>query len=71
VLALYGPGCERLARAVRAVASGRPERGHAQPDTGNYYSTPDAGAVEAFLKKNLKLASGREERLLFGDKSHP
>ena len=70
VLALYGPGCDRLVQAIRAVASGRPEPGHPQPpNAGSYYSAPDAAAVAAFLEKDLKLVSGREERLLFEEKS--
>lgn len=70
VLALYGPGCDRLAQAVRAVASGQPEPGNPQPpNTGTYYSLPDTTAVAAFLEKGLKLVSGREERLLLEEKS--
>lgn len=72
VLGLYGPGCDRLVRAIRVVASGRPEPGHPQPPgTGRYYSAPDAPAVAAFLAKGLNLVSGREERRLFGEKSSP
>jgi len=60
VLALYAPGCDMIATALRQLDAGAvPEAGPQRPG-GAYYSTPGAADVGRFLAAGLVLADGGE-----------
>ena len=65
VLSLYANGCEQMACAISDLACGKDLPGDVQvPDNGRYFSTPDQSAIERFLARNLRLASGLELQAL-------
>lgn len=55
VLALYPGGCELMLRAVASLAAGTELDTRPQPAGGNYYSFPDAGALQHFYARGCRL----------------
>ena len=61
VLGLYANGCSMLAMAVSDLGCGKSLGGSRQsPGSGQYFSTPDAAAIKAFVAKSLKIVTGKE-----------
>jgi methionyl-tRNA formyltransferase len=60
VLRLYGPGCELITVAIKAIAAGREVAATPQEPGGRYYSTPGPADLAAFRERGLRLADGRE-----------
>jgi len=60
VLRLYGPGCELVTGALRAIAAGREVAASPQKPGGRYFSTPGVADLRAFSDRGLRLADGRE-----------
>jgi methionyl-tRNA formyltransferase len=60
VLRLYGPGCDMIVEAVRALETGKEPETTAQAPGGMYFSTPETDDVERFKARGLTLADGRE-----------
>jgi methionyl-tRNA formyltransferase len=60
VLRLYGPGCDMIVEAVRALETGKEPETTAQAPGGMYFSTPETDDVERFKARGLVLADGRE-----------
>lgn len=71
VLALYPDGVEAIALAVERLAAGDDLPLQRTPSGGQYYSTPDAENVQAFLNAGLRFSSGIEPSRLKQAVSNP
>jgi len=61
VLGLYRDGCSMMAAAISDLNRGKPLAGSSQtPGSGQYFSTPDDAAIQAFMAKSLKIVTGKE-----------
>ena len=61
VFGLYLDGCSMLAAAISDLDRGKPLAGSRQTaGSGQYFSTPDAAAIKAFVAKSLKIVTGKE-----------
>jgi methionyl-tRNA formyltransferase len=59
VLSLYPEGCRMIAQAIEQIRCGNPEIFRTQmAQAGEYFSSPDQGAVDEFLRKGLQLTGG-------------
>lgn len=60
VLRLYGPGCELVTEALRAISAGVEPVTHPQTPGGRYFSTPGSADLRAFGERGFRLADGGE-----------
>jgi methionyl-tRNA formyltransferase len=61
VIGLYADGCDAIIRAVRTFSTGGAVPGHPQSGVGQYFGTPDSGALTRYESRGLTLFDGNED----------
>ncbi|MCW9079480.1 MAG: formyl transferase [Gammaproteobacteria bacterium] len=67
VIGLYADGCDAIVRAIRTFSAKEALPGHRQNAVGQYFRTPDSGALTRYERGGLALFDGSED-LEFGSR---